>query len=39
MAVAVVSSEVFIIVAEILYLQHRYSFFDNYRRSKLLSKR
>ena len=36
MAVAVVASEIFIVVAEILYLQYRYSFVDNYRRSKLL---
>lgn len=39
MAVAVVSCEIFIVVAEALYLQHTYSFFDNYRRSKMLPKK
>jgi len=33
MAVAVVSSEIFIIVAEILYLQYRYSFVDNLQKN------
>jgi len=33
MAVAVVSSEVFIVIVEFIYLQHRYSFMDNCRKT------